>query len=307
MRILYYLILLPVSILPNWALYRISDAMYWTVYRLVGYRTKVVRANIRNSFPDWPKEYCKGIEHKFYVHFCDMVVEAIKTFSISKKELAQRITHRNPGLLQEYFDKGQHITLVGGHYGNWELFIASTGMHFSHQPLALYTPLHNKFMNKKLTKSRSRFGVWMKGYQEAKEVVKSGTTGPVAFIFGSDQSPSITQKPYWTNFLCQETGVLFGAEKFARDNNTPVVYWFIHKMKRGCYEVEYRLLCEKPGSLEKGMITEAHTRMLEDDIRKAPAYWLWTHKRWKRNKSDFEAYEKEKNEDKNICKRPAIN
>jgi len=290
MRVLYYLILRPFSLLPSWMLYRISDAFYLVIYRLIGYRKEVVKTNIRNSFPNWTEEHYKKTEREFYVHFCDLVVETIKAFSISKKELAQRFVHRNPEIFQQYFDKGQHVTLVGGHSGNWELFIVSAGMHLPHQPLALYTPLNNKFMNNKLTRSRSKFGVWMKGYQEAKQIVKDKVTKPVAVIFGSDQSPNITQKPYWTKFLNQETGVVFGTEKFAKDNNTPVFYWFIHKIKRGYYEVEYRLVCENPNGLERGVITETHTRMLEEDIRSEPSYWLWTHKRWKRKEKDFEAY-----------------
>ena len=32
----------------------------------------------------------------------------------------------------------------------------------------------------------------------------------------------------------------------------------------------------------EGEITEKYTRMLEQTIRRDPAIWLWTHKRWKR-------------------------
>ena len=293
MPFLYYLVLRPVSLLPAWVLYGISDGLYFVIYRLVGYRSGVVRTNIKNSFPEQDREKRLVIERQFYAHFCDLIVESIKAFSISKSELERRFVHRNPGLLQQYFDKGQHVTLVGGHSGNWELCAVSLALHLRHQPLALYTPLTNKFMNKKITQSRSRFGLWMRNYQEAKKIVKAEGVGPVVFIFAADQCPRTNQRPYWTEFLNQETGVQFGAEKFARDNQTPVVYGFIHKIKRGHYEMEYRPICDEPNGLEMGMISEAHTRMLEGDIRKEPAYWLWTHKRWKRKKKDFE----EKSED----------
>jgi KDO2-lipid IV(A) lauroyltransferase len=39
-----------------------------------------------------------------------------------------------------------------------------------------------------------------------------------------------------------------------------------------------------------------HTRLLEADIRKEPANWLWTHKRWKRKKIDFENHWKREQE-----------
>ncbi len=286
MFFLYYLILKPISLFPGWLLYGISNGLYIVVYRLLGYRKSVVRMNLTNSFPELSKEKRLAIEREFYVHFFDLIVESIKVFSISKSELGRCFVQRNPEIFQKYFDAEQHVTLVGGHSGNWELFAVSVALRLPHQPLALYTSLNNKFMNRMMTQSRSRFGLWMKKYEEAKQIVKNHDR-PIAFIFGSDQCPKAFQKPYFTEFLNQETGVQFGTEKFARDNNTPVIYGFIHKLRRGYYEVEYKLVCERPNDLPLGQISEMHTRMLEQDIRNEPAYWLWTHKRWKRKRKDF--------------------
>jgi KDO2-lipid IV(A) lauroyltransferase len=252
--------------------------------------------NIQNSFPEHTQQKQLLIEREFYRHFCDLVVESIKAFSISEKELRKRFIERNPDLFQKYFDNNQHVTLVGGHSGNWELFAVSVALHLPHQPVALYSALHNKFLNNIILESRSKFGLLMKSYAEVKVMVKASNARPLTVIFGSDQSPNIKQQPYWTEFLHQETGVQFGTEKFARDNNTPVIYGFIHKIKRGHYEMEYKLVCENPNELPLGAITEKHTRMLEEDIRKEPSYWLWTHKRWKRKKIDFINYEKEMRE-----------
>lgn len=292
MPLLYYLVLRPFSLLPSWILYRISNGLFFVLYHLVGYRKAVVRTNLQNSFPELSSKRKLDIEREFYVHFCDLIVESIKAFTISESELNRRFTHRNPEIFQKFFDMGQHVTLVGGHNGNWELFAVSVAKHLPHQPLALFTPLNNKFMNNKIMQSRSKFGLWMKSYEAAKQIVKDESK-PVAFIFGSDQCPKHFQKPYFTEFLNQETAVQFGTEKFSRDNNTPVIYGFIHKVKRGYYEMEYKLVCENPEELEVGMISEIHTRMLEEDIRNEPSYWLWTHKRWKREKKDFDMNKEE--------------
>lgn len=292
MPLLYYLVLRPFSLLPSWILYGISNGLFFVVYHLVGYRKAVVRVNLQNSFPELSAKKRLDIEREFFVHFCDLIVESVKAFSISESELDRRFTHRNPEIFQKFFDMGQHVTLVGGHNGNWELFAVSVAKHLPHQPLALFTPLNNKFMNNKIMQSRSKFGLWMKSYEAAKQIVKDESK-PVTFIFGSDQCPKHFQKPYFTEFLNQETAVQFGTEKFSRDNNTPVIYGFIHKVKRGYYEMEYKLVCENPEELEVGMISEIHTRMLEEDIRNEPSYWLWTHKRWKREKKDFDMNKEE--------------
>lgn len=287
MQVVYFLILLPLSKLPSQVLYLISDFMYLILYHVIGYRRKVVFMNISNSFPDYSKQEVSKIESAFYHHLCDLIVESIKAFSISTSEIEKRFKHRNPELLQKYFDNGQHITMVGGHNNNWELFAVSIAASIQHQPVALFTPLTNVFMNEKITSSRSKFGLWMKSYTEVKEMMMKTTDTPLAIIFGTDQCPTLNQKPYWVEFLNQETAVQFGSEKFAKENNTPVIYGVINKLKRGHYEAEYKLICEEPNELPHGRITELHTKLLEEDITKDPRYWLWTHKRWKRSKKDF--------------------
>lgn len=287
MRLFYYLILLPLSSLPFGVLYGFSNVLYVLMYTLSGYRKKVVRTNIQNSFPELSTAQHRKIERQFYRHFCDLVVESIKTFTISKEELQKRFRHRNQELFQKYFDEGRHVTLVGGHTGNWEMFAVSFALHVPHQTMAIYTPLANRFMNSKMQISRSRFGLVMDNYTSIKQQVAKPTSKPIAVIFGADQSPNLKQQPYWMEFLNQETGVQFGLEKFAVTYNAPVIYGYIHRLKRGHYEIEYRLITDIPTELPYGAITEMHTRMLESDIRKTPYNWLWTHKRWKRKKSDY--------------------
>lgn len=284
----FYLVILPISRLPSVVLYGISDVLYLFIYRLAGYRKKTVRTNIQNSFPELTGHQHRDIERTFYVHFCDLIVESIKAFTISEAEVKKRFIHRNPEIFNKYKKSGQHVTLVGGHYGNWELLAVSVGMEIPHQPVALYTPLSSAYMNAKIINSRSRYGLWMRSYAQVKEIVNEKRQSPVVAIFGSDQCPRLSQQPHWMEFLNQETGVQFGAEKFARDHNTPVIYGVIHRVKRGHYEMEYRLVCEEPCELSPGTITEVHTKHLEQDIRNNPGFWLWTHKRWKRRREDFD-------------------
>lgn len=288
MFILYYLLILPVSYLPNRILYLLADFLYFIFYKLLGYRKKVVRNNISNSFPQKTEKERLAIEKSFYKHFADLVLESVKAFTISTEEIQKKVLHPDVSLFNKYLQEGRHVALVGGHYGNWELFAVSVGLDIPHQPVALYTPLKNKFMDKKMQSSRARFGLLMRNYEQVKQMAVDPEQKPMAVIFGSDQSPRLSQKPHWMEFLNQETGVQVGTEKFARDYNAVVIYGLIKKVKRGHFELTYRLITDDPSQLPWGAITEMHTRELEKDIMDEPAYWLWTHKRWKRKRSDFE-------------------
>ena len=137
-----------------------------------------------------------------------------------------------------------------------------------------------------MKESRSRFGITLLSTRNAKAFFKTGPETPSMMIFGSDQAPSSSTNAYWTRFLNQDTAVLYGLEKYAKQLNYPVIYAEIRKVKRGCYEFSFKLIEENPATTAYGEISERHVRMLEKQILEQPEYWLWTHKRWKREKPD---------------------
>jgi Kdo2-lipid IVA lauroyltransferase/acyltransferase len=279
--ILYYIFLLPLSYLPFGALYVLSDLVNLILFRIIGYRKKVIYGNIKNSFPNKTDEEINAIAKQFQSHFCDLLVESIKIFSISEKQAFKRLVCTNPELLQGYFKEGKHVVLVGGHYNNWELYAVALKNHLLHETMAIYKPLSNNFFDKKMRSTRSKYGLSLISMKLTKKYFEEATTTPRAIIFASDQSPSNPKKAHWMTFLNQETGVQFGVEKYAKEFNWPVIYGELLKIKRGFYEITYQLICEKPNEMPHGKITELHTQALEKAILKAPQYWLWSHRRWK--------------------------
>ncbi|MFP5471526.1 MAG: lysophospholipid acyltransferase family protein [Bacteroidia bacterium] len=284
--ILYYIFLLPLSYLPFGVLYVISDALNFILFNVIGYRKKVIEQNINNSFPELSEKEKKDIAKKFQSHFCDLLVESIKTFSISEKDAFNRLHCKNPEVVNHFFEQGRHVVMVGGHYNNWELYAVALKNHLKHQPFAIYKSLSNNFFDEKMRETRSKHGLNLISMKLTKKYFEEIEDVPRGIIFVSDQSPSNPKKAYWTTFLNQETGVQFGVEKYAKEFNWPVIYGELRKIKRGFYEVEYYVVCENPNEFAYGKITELHTQLLEQTIKKAPQYWLWTHKRWKHKRPE---------------------
>jgi KDO2-lipid IV(A) lauroyltransferase len=150
-----------------------------------------------------------------------------------------------------------------------------------HKTIGIYKPLKNKFFDQKMRSTRSKYGLLMIPTKKVKHYLDELKDTPTLTLFGFDQSPGNPNKAYWTEFLNQDTAVLFGTEKFAKDYNYPVLYGRINKEKRGYYSFEFFKVTDHPRETKPGEITEKITRMLEDDIRNIPQYWLWSHKRWK--------------------------
>jgi KDO2-lipid IV(A) lauroyltransferase len=73
-----------ISILPFPLFYLVSDGIYLLLYRVIGYRKKVVYENLKNSFPEKTHEELKKIEKQFYHYLVDLFLETLKTLTISK-------------------------------------------------------------------------------------------------------------------------------------------------------------------------------------------------------------------------------
>lgn len=283
--LLYYFVIYPLSLLPYGALYFLSDGMFVFIYRIFGYRKKVVLTNLRKSFPGKTEKELDEIASKFYSHLCDLIIESIKIFSISEKQVQERMKCRNPEVINRYFDSNKSVIIAGGHYNNWELFAVAIDELIKHKAIGIYHPLTNKFFDNKMQLTRSRFGLRMIATKTVKNVFEEEKNKLTATIFAIDQSPSNNKTCYWTNFLNQETAVAFGTEKYSVQYDFPVIFGRLFKTSRGHYLLEFEEACDNPAETKTGEITEKITRMLEQDIIHQPEYWLWSHKRWKLKKN----------------------
>ncbi len=284
--LVYYLIVIPFSNLPYRILYIISDVMFLLLYYVIGYRKKVVYRNLSKSFPTHSRREHIRIAKQFYRQFCDTIIEGIKGLTISKEDIEKRMYNRNPELLEKYFNQGKSVIITTGHYYSWEWWFLGIDTPLKHKVVLIYKQLSNQYFEKKLQKIRSSFGVLPLPFQQVKDFFENHENGSYGYIFGSDQAPHNAGKAYWMWFLNQETPVAFGAEKFAVEKDIPVVFCKINKIRRGFYEFEYTEVSAEPTKTSYGEITAAYTKMLEETIINDPVGWLWTHKRWKREKPE---------------------
>ena len=271
-----------ISILPFSLFYLLSDILYLLIYKVVGYREKVVYENLKNSFPQKSHKELKEIEKKFFHYLCDLVLETLKTLTISKKEALRRCAFNENAIaiFKQLNDEKKSCILVMGHFGNWEWAGSSFSLLNSQQLYVIYHPLSNKYFDTLMYNMRSRFGTKLYAMKDTmREMIRNRhEINATAFI--ADQTPS-PEGAYWTTFLNQDTPVFWGTEKIAQKLNYPVLYATVNRKKRGYYEVNVEYLVKNPKDTNEGEISELHTRKLEKDIIAQPEIWLWSHRRWK--------------------------
>jgi KDO2-lipid IV(A) lauroyltransferase len=290
MQAIVYYISLPfiylISILPFWLLYGVSDFIYLIVYHIFGYRKKVVLNNLRNSFPEKSEKEINEICKKFYSFFCDWIVEMIKSITISKDEMIKRCHFNDTSLLDKFSSEKRKVIFVMGHFGNYELAAAEMAFNTNYNLHVIYKPLSNKYFNALINKKRKRFGTQIMPMSATFKTMLGNKNSDElsATTFIADQTPS-PENAYWTSFLNQDTPIFWGTEVLASKLNYPVIYVSLNRVKRGHYKMDLELLCENPKDTQKGEISEIHTKRLEQDIKRQPEIWLWSHKRWKHQRT----------------------
>jgi KDO2-lipid IV(A) lauroyltransferase len=270
-----------VGIMPFRMLYVLSDGFYFLIYHIIGYRLNVVKYNLSSSFPEKNKDEILALTKKFYHHLCDISLESIKGFTMSPEEIICRHHILNTELADHYFDKGVSVITVPGHYNNWEWGSLSPGLQIKYPIVGFYKSMSNTRVDAFAKKHRAIFKTTLASLRETASTFNELSAMPHAYIMASDQSPTNLKECYWIDFLNHDTPWLHGPEKYARKYNWPVVYVDIQKVKRGFYELKLVVLTEDPSSLPNGEITRLYTQHLEHSILQEPAYWLWSHKRWK--------------------------
>lgn len=285
LKALSYYLSLPfiyaVSLLPFPLLYRLSDGFYLLLFHVVKYRRKVVMTNLRRSFPQKSEEELRAISKSFYRHLADLALETLKTLTISPKQLRKRVTLGDYSALEHYHRQNQSVILVMGHYGNWELAGARFALEPLHTLFVIYHPLRNRYFERLFCRMRTRHGTRLYPMKTALRGIMRDRGQLTATAFIADQSPPASGA-YWTRFLNQDTAIFTGTEKIARKLGYPVIYVSVKRPRRGLYYVDAEVLSDDPAGTAENDISERQTRRLEQDIIERPEFWLWTHRRWKR-------------------------
>lgn len=253
--------------------------------RLFRYRRTVIDTNLRNAFPNKTKKELDQIATGCYRNLCDIILETIKSFTISKAGISKRCLITNLEILDEYHAQRQSVVAVLGHYGNWEWAALSSALSVKQQMVVVYKPLSNPYFDKLINKTRSRFGVKMVPMKDVARFYFDNKKEVFVNCFVSDQSPSNPKSADWMTFLNQETAVLPGAGKLASKFNHPVIFVSLERQSRGHYILRMKKLVEQSGNMEAIEINKIHTKTLEEQIVEHPENWLWSHKRWKHSPS----------------------
>jgi KDO2-lipid IV(A) lauroyltransferase len=268
--------------MPARLLYAFSDLIFVFIYHIFRYRKKVVIDNLKLVFPEKSEREIQSICKKFFHHFCDILLEAIKSLSISEAELKRRFIPTNIEEILKIEKENKSLVLMMGHYASWEWIFILQG-YTSSTGYAVYKRLGNKYFDALVKRIRAKYNTFLITTKETiptiKEAKKNGELALNGFI--SDQTPKLHSAHHWNEFMGIKVPIHTGAEMLAKKLDLAVAFCAVKKVKRGYYEATFKTITLTPNEFKDYEITDIFMKLVEEQIYEAPEFYLWTHKRWK--------------------------
>ncbi len=279
--------------MPYWFKYYVVENLIFVLLRYcLRYRMKVVKTNLRNSFPEKDERELAVIRRRFYRTLAEIFVDTINLAGLTPEKGRSLLTVKG---LEEQKERvgGRDWIAMTAHFGCWE-YCSFWGLYDPTQiVVAVYHPLRSRIVEAFYQRLRNGDYATTVAMKESLRFYlrnRAGGIGGRNLVMGliADQNPPRRPDSRWFRFLNQDTIFFDGGEKLALRCHLPVYFVRMDRLRRGRYRMSFVPLYDGVEEVGPNEITGRYVRQLESVIRERPELWMWSHRRWKhkRRKTD---------------------
>jgi len=271
-----------VAKLPLWLCYPLATAAAWLTYRVFRYRRRIILNNLSAAFPEQPEAWRQEQLRAFYRGLADTTFEIIFGRQLCLADFKARVRYENPEVLRDATNNFTRSALVLTlHQGNWEWMLHGATAEFDIRIDPVYKRLHSAGADRFTLEARSQFGSKPILMQHVARNVLKHRREPRVIVLVADQSPGKRERVHWTTFLNQSTAFFSGGATIAQATEMPIVFAVCQRQARGQYSVHLEMITAHPHAMDDTDIIARYVALTEREVRKRPADWLWSNRRWK--------------------------
>jgi KDO2-lipid IV(A) lauroyltransferase len=264
--------------------YPLARLMAWLSWRVIPYRRHVVVANLKASFPEWDDATRERVIRDYYRGFADMLFEVLRSARLTPAEIERRVKLVNADQVRGEVARGKPVLLLAAHQCNWEWMLLAFSTQLGVPVDAAYKPLVDSWAEREMLALRTRFGARMIPSQQLLGDIIQQRHTPRVISLIADQEPVSSERKHWQKFLNRDSAFFTGPEEIARSTRYAAFFVKLKRVSRGHYQAEFVPFAAAGEQSPPGEFTARYARMVEEQIRAAPADWPWSHKRWKLKK-----------------------
>lgn len=264
---------------------------------IVRYRYKVVKDNVEKAFPENSSKDNKRIINDFYLHFGQIVCEMIWFGGCDGKRLHRShiVEIVNPEEANRLSETAKGVIVLCSHSGNWELYGGIPYYNYTEKDFSIgfdnagvvYRKLRNPMWDEIFKANRIACHKTFENLVESSNIIRHILTHmdkKMFYFMVTDQWPYFTAPSYiMVDFMGRKTRTMSGGAAVAQKYHLAVCYLSITRRKGNRnYSFEFKTICDDASQKSVQEIMDEYYSLLEQDIRKDPGNYLWSHRRWKK-------------------------
>jgi KDO2-lipid IV(A) lauroyltransferase len=242
-------------------------------------RNKAV-ANLAIAFPDWSDAQRRQTIRAMFQHLGMSVFELAWMPNLDQQKLARTTTIEGLDRVLSSIDAGRGVIVFTAHCGNWEWLSYVTGM--SGRPVSvLQRERDQPEMNRYITELRAKAGVRTidRGSpSSARDMINAIRRGG---ILGFVVDQNIRTESVKVPFFGRPALTPLGPAKFAVRTEALVVPAVAERRSDGTHHLMFLDPMELKRDNDPVALLARVTVLIEEQIRRQPAQWVWMHDRWR--------------------------
>ena len=242
-------------------------------------RNKAI-ANLAIAFPDWSDAQRRETIRAMFQHLGMSVFELAWMPNLDQQKLARTTTIEGFDRVLSHIDAGRGVIVFTAHCGNWEWLSYVTGM--SGRPVAvLQRERDQPEMNRYITELRAKAGVRTidRGSpSSARDMINAIRRGGI-LAFVVDQN--IRTESVNVSFFGRPALTPLGPAKFAVRTEALVVPAVAERSPDGTHHLMFLEPIDLKRNDDPIALLARVTVLIEEQIRRQPAQWVWMHDRWR--------------------------
>ena len=238
-----------------------------------------IQNNLKNSNIGNSENDRKKIINSMWGNYGRIFAEYPYIEKFKNDSLEKYIKINGAEVLEDIKKNNKQVVFISGHFNNFELMAMEIEKH-GINVAAIYRPLNNIFLNKKMEKIRTNYickkqiKKGRSGTREMLELFRDGSS--IALMIDQRVSEGISVNFF--NRKCLTTTI---PAQLIRKYNCGIVPVYIERKNNINFEISFSKIIEfeKNNSVEN--ITLELNSILENMILKNIDQWIWSHNRWK--------------------------
>jgi Kdo2-lipid IVA lauroyltransferase/acyltransferase len=284
--LVYLLFLLLEKVIP---VFPLSFWHFWAkvngniFYYIIPIRKRVAYENLKLAFPGKTDKEIFVIIKGCYISMLTLIAEFFYMKKFTVTQLRKFIKVTNIELISEKLKEGRGLIVISAHFGNWELTAYAVGQLCGEPIHVIVKEQSNKKVDECINRIRTAKGNKMIDMRNSmREVLTLLKDNKIVAMLGDQAAPKENVK---VNFFIDGVPTFEGTAKFAIKTRAAVLFGVSTRNADGTYSLTFHEIDtgKYTAASEENVkaLTQEHTNLLVDYIKKRPDHWLWFHRRFK--------------------------